>query len=95
MILLIIYTIIFFIIITSIVYSVGIKKGLLLTFYIIIFSTIGVLAERLIDKQFDSITIIVCLIAVCMTVIFFWLRKKLSYSLDNEKKEKRKGKFRY
>ena len=88
---LIIYILVFIILVIILFYlKENLKEWLLDFFSIITFAFIGVLAERLIDKQFDNITIIVCLIAVCMTVIFFWLRKKLSYSLSNEKKRKKK-----
>ena len=87
----IIYILVFIIQVIILFYlKENLKEWLLDFFSIITFAFIGVLAERLIDKQFDSITIIVCLIAVCMTVIFFWLRKKFSYSLNNGKKRKKK-----
>jgi Ca2+/Na+ antiporter len=76
--------------IISLIYLDGLKEGIINSLSMIIIALIWLFIERLIDKQFDSITIIVCLIAVCMTVIFFWLRKKLSYSLSNEKKRKKK-----
>ena len=76
--------------IISLIYLDGLKEGIINSLSMIIIALIWLFIERLIDKQFDSITILVCLIAVCMTVIFFWLRKKLSYSLDNDKKRKKK-----
>ena len=85
-----IYLIGLLIVIILLIYLDGLKEGMIHSLSIIIIALIWLFIERLIDKQFDSITIIVCLIAVCMTVIFFWLRKKLSYSLDNDKKRKKK-----
>ena len=76
--------------IISLIYLDGLKEGIINSLSMIIIALIWLFIERLIDKQFDSITIIVCLIAVCMTVIFFWLRKKFSYSLNNGKKRKKK-----
>jgi len=76
--------------IISLIYLDGLKEGIINSLSMIIIALIWLFIERLIDKQFDSITILVCLIAVCMTVIFFWLRKKFSYSLNNGKKRKKK-----
>jgi hypothetical protein len=90
MILIIIYLAILTFTIALLFYLSGITEGILRLLFILIIIHLWLFIERLIDKQFNSITILVCLIAVCMTVIFFWLRKKLSYSLDNDKKRKKK-----
>ncbi len=85
-----IYLIGLLILIILLIYLDGLKEGMIQSLSMIIIALIWLFIERLIDKQFDSITILVCLIAVCMTVIFFWLRKKFSYSLNNGKKRKKK-----
>ena len=90
MILIIIYLAILTFTTALLFYLSGIREGILQLLFSLIIVHLWLFIERLIDKQFDSVTILVCLIVVCMTVIFFWLRKKLSYSLNNDKRRKKK-----
>jgi len=52
------------------------------------FAIIGVVVERIFDSQFDKITLILGVLAVCFSSLFFWLTKKYIYKENNTKNVK-------
>jgi len=74
---LIFYSIVLFILLSVLFYFSNTSKEFFFDFLIIVpLAFSGVAIERILDRQFDKITLILCLLAVCFFFLYFGLKRK-------------------
>jgi len=72
--------------------SHGLKKGLLELPSMFALAFFGLLIERIIDKQFDLITLIIFLSVILLFFLSRWLRKRTKKNIGKKKKILKKRK---
>jgi len=65
------------------------KKGALESLILIVIGFVGVVIERIIDKQFDLTTLLFVALSVCLTILYLWLKKKFLAEANFIKNKKR------
>jgi|GEM_PF-1344841 prolipoprotein diacylglyceryltransferase len=68
------------------------KKGALESLILIVIGLVGVFIERIIDKQFDLITLFFVILSVCLTILYLWLKKRFFTEAKTIKKKKHRKK---
>jgi energy-coupling factor transporter transmembrane protein EcfT len=58
---------------------------------ILIFAFIAVFIERIIDKQFDLITLFFVVLSVCLTILYLWLKERFLTEAKTIKKKSTKN----
>lgn len=80
-----IFTIILLVVIISLLmYLNGLKEGLLHTLIPINIALIWYSVERIINNQFNIVTVVLIIIAILFIILYVWLKKKWKVEGDNK-----------